>query len=53
MKKTEVITFRTDSTIKEKLTQIAQEKKWSVAQVVDEICKEYFKEGENNGNNNK
>lgn len=42
MKKTEVITFRTDSETKEKLTKIAEEKKWSVAQVVDEICKEYF-----------
>lgn len=42
MKKTEVITFRTDSETKEKLAQIAEERKWSVAQVVDEICKEYF-----------
>lgn len=46
-KKTEVITFRTDSETKLKLSKIATEKEWSIAQVVDKICKEYFKEKEN------
>lgn len=45
-KKTEVITFRTDAEIKEKLSKMAAEKEWSVAQVVDKICKEYFKSTE-------
>lgn len=42
-KKTEVITFRTDSETKDKIEKMASEKEWSVAQVVDKICKEYFK----------
>lgn len=41
-KKNEVITFRTDSETKENLNQIAIEKEWSVAQVVNKICKEHF-----------
>lgn len=47
-KKTEVITFRTDSETKEQLTKIANEKDWSIAQVVDKICKEYFKTNNEN-----
>ena len=43
-KKTEVITFRTDPETKEKLNKLANEKEWSIAQVVDKICKEYFKQ---------
>lgn len=42
-KKTEVITFRTDTETKNKIEKMAAEKEWSVAQVVDKICKEYFK----------
>lgn len=42
-KKTEVITFRTDTETKTKIEEIAREKEWSVAQVVDKICKQYFK----------
>lgn len=42
-KKTEVITFRTDAATKEQLAKIAEEKEWSIAQVVDKICKEYLK----------
>ena len=42
MKKTEVITFRTDSETKNALAKVATEKEWSIAQVVDKICKEYF-----------
>lgn len=41
-KKTEVITFRTDSETKSKIEAMALDKEWSVAQVVDKICKEYF-----------
>lgn len=44
MKKTEVITFRTDEETKKKLQEIANEKEWSIAQLVDKIYKEYFKE---------
>lgn len=43
-KKTEVITFRTDSETKDQLAKIAMQKEWSIAQVVDKICKEYFKD---------
>ena len=43
-KKTEVITFRTDSETKRFLSEIANEKEWSIAQVVDKICKEYYKQ---------
>ena len=44
MKKTEVITFRTDEETKKNLSKMAEDKEWSIAQVVDKICKEYFKE---------
>lgn len=47
-KKTEVITFRTDSETKDLLNKIAKEKEWSIAQVVDKICKEYFKNNSDN-----
>lgn len=47
-KKTEVITFRTDSETKEKLNKMAEDKEWSIAQVVDKICKEYFKQDQTN-----
>lgn len=47
-KKTEVITFRTDSETKEMLNKMAKDKEWSIAQVVDKICKEYFKADEPN-----
>lgn len=42
-KKTEIITFRTNEETKEKLAEMASEKEWSIAQVVDKICREYFK----------
>lgn len=41
-KKTEVITFRTDAETKAKIEAIAKEKEWSIAQVVDKICKQYL-----------
>ena len=47
IKKTEVITFRTDTETKENLTKIANDKDWSVAQVVDKICKQHFTEKTN------
>lgn len=46
-KKTEVITFRTDTETKLNLSKIAEEKEWSIAQVVDKICKEYFTKEKN------
>lgn len=46
-KKTEVITFRTDPETKKKIEEIANQKEWSVAQVVDKICKQYFLVKEN------
>ena len=42
-KKDIVITFRTDAETKAKLDKMAEEKEWSVSQVVEKICKEYFK----------
>lgn len=55
-KKKEIITFRTDSDTKDKIERLSEEKEWSVSQVVEKICKEYFSkiksEKENkNGNN--
>ena len=44
MKKTEYITYRTDAKIKEVLTKIAAEKKWTVSQLSEEIIKEWLQE---------
>ena len=41
-KKDIVITFRTDAETKAKLDKMAEEKEWSVSQVVEKICKEYL-----------
>lgn len=41
-KKTEVITFRVDTEIKEKIDKIATKKEWSISQAVEYICKNYF-----------
>lgn len=46
-KKNIVITFRVDEMIKTKIDEMAEEKEWSVAQVVEKICKEYFNTQEN------
>ena len=43
-KKNIVITFRTDEETKKSLDQMAAEKEWSISQVVEKICKEYFKQ---------
>ena len=45
-----VITFRVDEETKEKIDKMAAEKEWSVSQVVDKICKEYFSNKENHQN---
>ena len=44
--KTAVITFRTDAETKAKIDKMAEEKEWSIAQVVEKICKTYFEERE-------
>ena len=42
MKRTEFISFRTDQETKEKLAKIAEEKKWSISQLSEEIIKEWL-----------
>ena len=44
MKKSEFISFRTDPTTKEYLTQVASEKKWSISQLVEEIIQQWMQE---------
>ena len=44
MKKTEYITYRTNANIKEILSRIAAEKKWSISQLSEEIIKEWLQE---------
>jgi len=44
VKKTEIITYRTDGEIKDLLAQIAAEKKWSISQLSEEIIKEWLRE---------
>ena len=44
MKKTEAITYRTDTVIKAALTAIAAEKKWSISQLSEEIIKQWLEE---------
>ena len=44
MKKTEYITYRTDAKIKEVLTKIAAEKKWTVSFLSEEIIREWLTE---------
>lgn len=43
-KKNVVITFRTDEQVKRMLDKMAAEKEWSVSQVVEKICREFFKD---------
>ena len=42
-KKEIIVTFRTDAQTKALLDKMAEEKEWSVSQVVEKICKEHFK----------
>ena len=44
LKKTEPITFRTDTVVKAALNIIATEKKWSISQLSEEIIKEWLAE---------
>ncbi|MDD5863046.1 MAG: hypothetical protein PUD80_00190 [Firmicutes bacterium] len=44
MKKTEYITYRTDSEIKSVLSKIAAEKKWSLSQLSEEIIRQWLEE---------
>ena len=44
MKKTESVTFRTDTNIKNILLKICAEKKWSISQLSEEIIKEWLRE---------
>ena len=47
-KKDIIITFRTDEDTKKQIEKMAEEKEWSISQVVEKICKEYFKKGTDN-----
>ncbi len=42
--KDKVITFRVDEEIKSKIDTMAEEKEWSISQVVEKIVKTYFEE---------
>lgn len=44
MKKTEYITYRTSANIRAILKKIAEEKKWTVSQLSEEIIKEWLQE---------
>ena len=44
MKKTESITYRTDTAVKTALNTIAAEKKWTISQLSEEIIKEWLAE---------
>lgn len=41
-----VITFRVDEETKAKIDRMAEEKEWSVSQVIEKICKTYFEKEE-------
>ena len=47
MKKSEYLSFRVDVKTKEKLKLIAEEKKWSTSQVVEQIVQDWLKEHAN------
>ena len=44
MKKTEAVTYRTDSQLKKVLHIIAAEKKWTISQLSEEIIREWLEE---------
>ena len=44
MKKTESITYRTDVVLKNALTKVANEKKWTVSFLSEEIIREWLTE---------
>ena len=41
-KKNEVITFRTETWVKDELNKVAKHNKWSTAQVVNQLCLNYL-----------
>ena len=44
LKKTESITYRTDTRIKSILAAISAEKKWTISQLTEEIIREWLQE---------
>ena len=44
MKKTESITYRTDPDLKDALVRIANEKKWTISQLSEEIIRDWLQE---------
>ena len=44
MKKTESVTYRTDTVLKSALQVIAGEKKWTISQLSEEIIREWLEE---------
>lgn len=44
MKKSEYLSFRIDPQTKETLKKLADEKKWSTSQLVEEIVQEWLKQ---------
>ena len=44
MKKTQSVTYRTDSVLKSALQVIAAEKKWTISQLSEEIIREWLEE---------
>ena len=47
MKKTEYISFRTSADVKEVLMREAEEKKWSISQLVEQIVHQWVDSKEN------
>lgn len=44
LKKTESITYRTDPDLKDALVRIANEKKWTLSQLSEEIIRDWLQE---------
>ena len=44
LKKTESVTYRTDTVVKNALLKIAAEKKWTISQLSEEIIREWLQE---------
>ena len=44
LKKTESVTYRTDTELKAALMKIASEKKWSISQLSEEIIRQWLEE---------
>ena len=53
IKKSEYITFRTDKATKETLAAIAEPKKWSISQLVEDIVQQWLKENLTDESDNK